>query len=78
MSSYYPPGVSGNESQITGECHRNCIHCNGECACAETKCVLQLTDTGDYLCIECGGFQNDDDLPPCGITPCGMDDHYIE
>jgi len=76
----YPPGVSGYESYITGECSRDCPHCDGRCHCEETPHSFVDTEGGWQECVECGVDADDiyDSNEPCRTTPCGSGDHEMD
>ena len=65
MSDYYPPGVTGNEYAITGECYRNCPHCAGVCGC-QAECDDPENCGGFWLCYAC---DHSDHLDGCDCCP---------
>jgi len=72
MLSNYPPGVTGNEPQITGECQRGCVHCAGECDCFHRYSTMSPVS----VCVDCGEIKADVESEFCDWTPCGLgDDH---
>jgi len=53
--SNYPPGVTGSEYAITGECSWGCRHCAGDCGCeAECDSWRHFEHTGNGDCCPDG------------------------
>jgi len=75
MGYNLPPGVTGNEYQITGECYRDCPHCDGSCDCANTThdWVSDDTDPDYWQCEWCEAEFNGDNPDwneICHNMPC--------
>ncbi|MCL1801514.1 MAG: hypothetical protein FWG25_09190 [Promicromonosporaceae bacterium] len=71
MSGYYPPGVTGNEREISGECYAGCPHCAGTCDC-QAECGDPENCSGFWLCYACDHSDHGD--PDCICHPTGHRD----